>query len=200
MIAATLLSLSAAAYVAPMGGVSRVAPQVRASSVAPMMGASKKSIEFEGQNDDGFLLEVREIDFGKPPVYLLSRIEQLGVATATAELGLLSKAEELGVFSTLEKLGAFSLIESTLPTIESLGILTLMQNSLDVEAGLIFSLANWLLVLAPIYILTASFAFLPWPTGVGVPVFLLFAGTTTATGVALFAWAFAVSKLQEDYE
>lgn len=198
MLCAVTTLLAATSYVAPLSGMQPAAAAMR-SSATPLMGASKKVISIAGF-DDSELYEVREIDYGKPPVYLLKRIEDLRLATAVSEAGLLSAAEDAGVFSTLENLGAFSLAEKALPVIEDLGVLTLMQDSLDVEAGLLFTYANWLLALAPIYALVASFGFLPAPSGVAVVPAALIALSTTTAGAVLFAWAFAVSKLQEDYE
>ena len=93
------------------------------------------------------------------------------------------------------------LIEKTLPAVESLGLLSFMQSTLDVEAGLLFSAANWLIVLFPIYVALAICGFAPIPAVASplfVAEFLLFGGTTVL-GVALFAWAYFVSLLQEDY-
>merc|ERR1719238_2022839 len=102
----------------------------------PSMMADRKVYGF----DDETVFEAREVSITRKPVFLLSAIEGTGVATATAEAGLLSGAEEAGVFSTLEGLGAFSLIESTLPLIENLGLLSKFEALLDVEAGLLFTL------------------------------------------------------------
>ena len=95
--------------------------QLRAGVV--VMGQNKKVIGFEDFDKGGFseapgLFEASEVDRGKPPVYLLSKIEELKLATTVSELGLLSGAEEAGVFSSLEKAGAFSTAEKLLPTIE----------------------------------------------------------------------------------
>ena len=199
MLCAVTTLLAATSYVAPLSGMQPAAAAMR-SSASPLMAANKKVISIAGF-DDSELYEVREVDVGRPPVYLLKRIEDLRLATSVSEAGLLSAAEENGVFSTLENLGAFSLAEKALPVIEDLGVLTLMQDSLDIDSGLIFSLANWLIALAPIYTLVAAFGFLPSPAGTPFLIPALLVGlSTTAVGVAIFAWAFAVSKLQEDYE
>lgn len=166
------------------------------------MGANKKQLKIEGLAYDpkGPLYEVREVDAGKPPVFLLKGIENLRVATSVSELGVLSKLEEIGAFSKLESLGAFSVAEKALPIIENLRILTFMENTVNTEAGLLFSIANWLLAAFPIYVALAICGFAPIP-GLGEPLFFGEAGlflTTTALGAALWAWAFAVSKLQDD--
>merc|ERR1719487_2561707 len=98
MLALTLLA--ATSYVAPLSGMQPAVAAMR-SSPAPLMGANKKVISIAGF-DDSELYEVREVDVGKPPVYLLKRIEDLRLASTVSELGLLSAAEDAGVFSTLE--------------------------------------------------------------------------------------------------
>merc|ERR1712166_915340 len=105
-----------------------------------MGGGGNEGADLKRQQDG--LFEGREITFKRPPVRLLSRINELQVATGTAELGLLSFAEENGVFSTLEGLGAFSLAEKALPLVEKLGILSLTEAAIDVEAGLLFTAAS----------------------------------------------------------
>ena len=47
------------------------------------------------------------------------------------------------MFSTLENLGAFSLIEKSLPLVEKLGALSILEEAVDIEAGLIFTGANF---------------------------------------------------------
>merc|ERR1712166_1036731 len=102
-----------------MGTVSRRA-------VAPSMQVSKKIWTFEGF-DDSVLFEAREVSYKRPPVKILSRLNELKISTAVADAGLLSAAEDAGVFSTLENLGAFSLIEKSLPLVEKLGLLSLLE-------------------------------------------------------------------------
>merc|ERR1719310_1239386 len=180
---AVVATLLASGYVAPL---TSGRPAMR-SAASPLMAANKKVISIAGF-DDSELYEVREIDVGRPPVYLLKRIEDLRLATTVSELGLLSLAEEAGAFSTLEKLGAFSLAEKALPVIEDLGVLSLMQDTLDVESGLLFSIANWLIATPLIYVLLASFAFAPNPLAnpVSTVAFVTVATGLTASGVAIF--------------
>ena len=85
------------------------------------MAMNKKVQGLQGM-ESGALLEVREVDVGKPPVYLLSRLQELKAATALSELGALSFLEEKGAFSFLEEKGAFSTAEKLLPTVEKLGL------------------------------------------------------------------------------
>ena len=134
--------------------------------------------------------------FAPRRVYLLKNIEDLGVATATAELGLLSKAEELGAFSTLEKLGAFSLIEKTLPLVEKLGLLSLFEDSLETEAGLLFSLSGFILAAGPVLFTLQICGFVPSPSGPLIGVEVAADAALLALGAVGFAGAFAISKLQ----
>ena len=135
------------------------------------------------------------MDAGKPPVYLLTRVEELKAATFLSESGLLSAAEDAGAFSTLENLGAFSLAESLLPTIEKLGLLSKFEALLDVEAGLTFTAANFLLALLPTVFVLQICGFVPGASGVGVPLELLAFLTTSAAGLTLFATAYAISQI-----
>lgn len=184
-----MLALFAASSVAfsPAGFAAPVATR----AAAPLM-ADRKYINF----DEDIVFEAREVSYTRKPVSLLSAIEATGVATFTAEAGVLSGAEEAGVFSTLENLGAFSLAESLLPTVESLGLLSKFEALLDVEAGLIFSVANFIIVSAPVIFALQICGFLPSATGPFVPLELLFAGGTLVGGGALFVTAFIISKLQ----
>jgi hypothetical protein len=93
---------------------------------------NKKVIGFD---QDG-LFEGREIAQPKPPLKLLSRVQELRVLTTLADAGLLSKAQEAGVFSKLEEAGAFGLIEKTLPIIDKLGVLGGLEGALYVPANL----------------------------------------------------------------
>jgi len=171
-------------------------PAARVAKDAVSMGPTLKVWKAEGVSGPE-LFEVREVADAKAPVRLLSKLEQLQFATTLSELGLLSAAEKAGLFSALEQRGAFSTAEKLLPVVDKLGLLQLMQNTLDVEAGLLFTAANWLIALGPIYVSLAICNFAPIPEG---PLLLLpgalFTGTTGA-GVLLWAWAYAVGKLQE---
>ena len=113
-----------------------------------------------------------------------------------AELGLLSKAEELGAFSTLEKLGAFSLIEKTLPLVEKLGLLSLFEDSLETEAGLLFSLSGFILAAGPVLFTLQICGFVPSPSGPLIGVEVAADAALLALGAVGFAGAFAISKLQ----
>ena len=129
-------------------------------------------------------------------MYLLQSIEDLRLATKVSELGLLSKAEAAGVFSTLEGFGAFSLAEKALPLIEKLKLLSLFESFLDVEAGFLFTFANFLIVTGPVLLVLQITGFLPIPTGPFIGLEVLFDGAVLAAGAALFVTAFLVSQLQ----
>ena len=86
------------------------------------MGGNQKVVGFD--DIDGIPFESREIQLKRPPIKLLSRLNEIKLLTAVSEAGLLSGAEEAGVFSKLEGAGAFSLIEKTLPLVEKLGLLS----------------------------------------------------------------------------
>lgn len=186
--------LSGAAYV-PLAGRSSVGRGARATG--PVMAGTKKIVSFE---QDG-LFEGREISYQRPPVKFLSRVNELEVATAVSDAGLLSLAEENGVFSTLEGLGAFSLAEKALPTIEKLKLLSFAESLFDVEAGLIFTAANFLIVFTPVLLTLQICGFVPLPKDIlfAAPE-LLVCGGTFAVGAALFVLALGISKLQETEE
>merc|ERR1712060_870113 len=113
------------------------------------MAGNKKVYALDALEYDTGLFEVREVEVSKPPVSLLKRISELKIATAVSEVGLLSTLEENGIFSKLESAGAFSTAEKLLPTIESLGLLSLFEDLLEVEAGTLFTAANFLIVFTP---------------------------------------------------
>ena len=113
------LCIAATSAFAPMASRPTLMQAAR-TSVPIMAGGVKKINSFDDTGNGVF--EVREVSYDKPPVALLSRVEELRWATAVSELGLLSAAEEAGVFSKLESAGAFSKIEALLPTIENLQV------------------------------------------------------------------------------
>jgi len=193
MLAAALVAASCSAYVGPVvGPATRRAPGLR------MMAAEKKVIQMEDLEDG--LFEVREVDIKVPPVYLLSGLENLKVATAVSEAGLLSTAEDLKVFSTLEGLGAFSLAEKALPTIEKLKLLSLFENCLNVPNGFLFTGALTLITFPPNLLLLQGFGIVPFvqlPKGPLIGVELAVDVVSLTAGIALFALATAVGKLQE---
>merc|ERR1719258_154998 len=120
------------------------------------------------------------------------------LATSVADAGLLSAAEGAGVFSGLESAGAFSLIEKTLPLVEKFKLLSTLESAVDVEAGLIFTLANFLLVLGPVLLTLQICGFVPLAQGpVVVPEVAFCVGTLVAGGAA-WVLAFIVSLLQDD--
>jgi len=189
-----MLSLLAAssAYNAPLSAPAQTGVR---RAVGPVM--QKKIITFEGY-DGSALFEPREIDYKRPPVKILSRINELKISTAIAEAGLLSAAEDAGVFSTLENLGAFSTIEKLLPTIEKIGALSILEEQVDTDPGLLFTLANFLIVFGPVLLTLQICGFVPTPSGVLVVPEVGVCLATLVAGVAVFGLAFVVSILQDD--
>jgi hypothetical protein len=185
-----LLCVGAAMAFSPVVNQPAMAGSARSSAVT--MGGTKKLWGFA---DDG-LFEGREVSFAKPPVNLLSRLNEIEASTYIAEAGLLSKAEELGVFSKLESLGAFSTAEALLPTIEKLRLLSTFEALVNVEAGLLFTFANFLIVFAPTLFVLQICGFVPMPDGPAVLLELGVDAASLAAGAALFATAFLISKLQ----
>lgn len=112
--------------------------------------------------------------------------------------GLLSAAEDAGVFSTLEKAGAFSTAEKLLPTIEKLGVLSTLEAQVDTDPGLLFTLANFLLVLGPVLFTLQICGFVPTPAGPLILPEVALALGSLALGLAVFGLAFVVSLLQDD--
>ena len=94
------------------------------------------------------------------------------------------------MFSTLENLGAFSLIEKSLPLVEKLGLLSLLEEAVDTEAGLIFTAANFLIASGPVLLVLQICGFFPKATGITVLPEVAFVLGSTALGAALFALAF----------
>ena len=102
------------------------------------------------------------------------------------------------MFSTLESLGAFSLIEKSLPLVEKLKLLSLLEEAVDTEAGLIFTGANFLIASGPVLLVLQICGFVPTPSGIAVVPEAAFVLGSAAVGIALFALAFTVSVLQDD--
>eukprot|EP00316_Scyphosphaera_apsteinii_P022311 CAMPEP_0119312086 /NCGR_PEP_ID=MMETSP1333-20130426/24993_1 /TAXON_ID=418940 /ORGANISM="Scyphosphaera apsteinii, Strain RCC1455" /LENGTH=161 /DNA_ID=CAMNT_0007316639 /DNA_START=125 /DNA_END=610 /DNA_ORIENTATION=- len=98
-----------------------------------------------GVDQDG-LMEASQIAAQKPPVKLLSRLDDLEFLTSLSEAGLLSAAEEAGVFSKLEAAGAFSSAEKLLPLADDLKLLSTAEKLLNVESSTLVTTAAVLLV------------------------------------------------------
>lgn len=189
-----LLCVSAATAFSPLSvGPSVVPHSLRAA--APVM-VTRKVYAFDNEG----VFEAREVGIAREPVYLLSAVENLGVATAVSDLGLLSAAEEAGVFSTLEKFGAFSLAEKLLPVIEDLKLLTTFEKLLDVEFALQFSVAGFILVTGPILFTLQICGFVPFPSGPAVAAEVAFDAVTLTLGLAGVVTALIIGKLQETTE
>merc|ERR1719487_5445 len=163
-----------------------------ARAVGPAMQANRKVYAFDNEG----VFEAREVSVKRQPVYLLSAVEELRVATGVADTGLLSAAEDAGVFSKLESVGAFSLAEKALPVVEDLKLLTLFEKLLNVEWGLQFSIAGFVLVSAPVLFTLQICGFVPFPDGPAVAFEGLFALSTVTAGGAGIVTALLISKLQ----
>ena len=70
----------AAAYTPPLSAVT-----TSRRAVAPSMQASKKLWSFEGFDPADGLFEAREVSYERPPVKILSRLNELKVSTAIAD-------------------------------------------------------------------------------------------------------------------
>ena len=112
--------------------------------------------------------------------------------------GLLSAAEDAGVFSKLESAGAFSLIEKSLPLVEKLGALSILEEAVDIEAGLIFTGANFLIASGPTLLVLQICGFFPKAEGIVILPEALFVLGSTAVGIAFFVLGFIASILQDD--
>jgi hypothetical protein len=71
---------AAAAYTPPLSAVT-----TSRRAVAPSMQVTKKLWSFEGF-DDSTLFEAREVSYKRPPVKILSRLNELKVSTTIADL------------------------------------------------------------------------------------------------------------------
>merc|ERR1719149_293261 len=97
-----------------------------------------------------------------------------------------------------KEIGAFLGTVSELPLIEKLGVLSTLESAVDVEAGLIFTLANFLLALGPTLFTLQICGFVPIPAGPAVvPELVVVLGTLVA-GLAAWTLALIVSLLQDD--
>jgi len=137
---------AASAYNAPL--VAPVPAMRRA--VTPVMDefASVYASEYNYNNYNRFDLYGEQIkgSKAKPPLKLLSRIEELQVLSGLAEAGVLSSAEEAGIFSKLERAGAYSSIEKLLPLADDLKLLSTAEALLNVPAGTLIAAAAALVV------------------------------------------------------
>ena len=71
---------AASAYTPPLSAVT-----TSRRAVSPSMQVAKKIITFEGF-DDSVLFEAREVSYKRPPVKILSRLNELKVSTTIADL------------------------------------------------------------------------------------------------------------------
>ena len=185
--------LAVHAYSAPLAGRPAV---TRAAAGAITMGGNQKVVGFD--DIEGIPFESRELQVQRPPIKLLSRLNEIKLLTAVSELGLLSSAEEAGVFSKLEGAGAFSLIEKTLPLVEKLGLLSVLETAKEIDAGLTITLGGFIFFFTPGTIALQACGFLPTPDN---PATLLAnAAVDLGTGVVgggILALGFLCAALQD---
>merc|ERR1719258_176481 len=81
----------------------------------------------------------------KPPLKLLTRLEDLGLLSSLGEAGVLSAAEEAGLFSKLESAGAYSSIEKLLPLADKLNVFGTVEGLINVDSTTLVLLATVLL-------------------------------------------------------
>lgn len=187
----SLVAFAAATAFAPLSSGPAVAPAgVRALS--PVMSANRKVYSFDNEG----VFEAREVSIKRPPVFLLSAVEELRVATGVADAGLLSAAEDAGVFSKLESAGAFSLVEKALPIVEDLRLLTTFEKLLNVDWALQFTAAGFILVSFPALFTLQICGFVPTASGPAVALEAAFALATLTFGGAGIVTALLISKLQ----
>ena len=185
--------LAVHAYSAPLAGRPAV---TRAAAGSITMGGNQKVVGFD--DIEGIPFESREIQLKRPPIKLLSRLNEIKLLTAVSELGLLSSAEEAGVFSKLEGAGAFSLIEKTLPLVEKLGLLSVLETAKEIDAGLTITLGGFIFFFTPGTIALQACGFLATPDN---PATLLAnAAVDVGTGVVgggILALGFFCAALQD---
>merc|ERR1719155_244416 len=125
-LAATLFS---SAFVAPL--VSRPAVAGRAANANMQLGGKVVSFDQDGVFDQDARVKT------KPPLKLLSRLEELGLLTTLSEAGVLSSAESAGLFSKLEAAGAFSTAEKLLPLADKFNVFGTLESLLQVNSALL---------------------------------------------------------------
>jgi hypothetical protein len=137
-----------------------------------------------------------QLSIQRPPVYLLTRIQELRVATGVADTGLLTTAENAGVFSKLESVGAFSLAEKALPIIEGLKLLSTFEALLEFDWALQFALAGIILATSPALFTLQAGGFMPLPSGPAVGLEAVFALATLTLGGVWLVTSLIIGKLQ----
>lgn len=85
--------------------------------------------------DQDGMFDAKPAASGKPPIKILTRVEELRVLSNLADAGLLSSAEEAGLFTKLENAGAFSAAEKLLPLADDLKLLSLAEKLLNTDSS-----------------------------------------------------------------
>merc|ERR1719453_318301 len=186
MLSLLCCTSAVAAYMAP---TLPNRPVVASRAGATPMALERKMISFD---QDG-VFEGREVAVPKPPMRILTRLEELQVLTSVSDAGLLSAAEEAGVFSKLESAGAFSTIEGLLPTLDKLKLLSTSEELLQVDAWKLSGLGAALIIGELTLI-----SFVPDDSALLVGVQGVTALAAGAAAVTLFALSFLFSLLQDE--
>merc|ERR1712094_38066 len=79
---------------------------------------------------------------------------------------------------------------------EKLGLLSILEEAVDIEAGLIFTGANFLIASGPTLLVLQICGFFPKAEGIVILPEALFVLGSTAVGVAFFVLGFIASILQ----
>ncbi|KAL1529215.1 hypothetical protein AB1Y20_000171 [Prymnesium parvum] len=110
-----------AAYQAPSAGRPAVAR------------ASTPAMKVTNFDQDGQFSELPQTT--KPPLKILTRVEELRVLSNLADAGLLSAAEDAGVFTKLENAGAFATAEKLLPLADKFKLLSTAEKLLNSDSS-----------------------------------------------------------------
>jgi len=138
----SLLLGASAAFVAPLASRSAIS---RGGAVQ-MAGDGTVVKNAAGYDQDGLFNDLNIGGGKKPPLKILSRVEELRILSTLADTGLLSKAEADGVFTKLEKGKAFSKIEKLLPLADDLKLLSTAEGLLNQDSSSLFIAGVALLV------------------------------------------------------
>merc|ERR1712228_107186 len=140
------LVVCAAAFNAPLSARPVVTQRTGSITLAgPALPVTSIATNQIGVDQDG-IMEASQIAEKKPPIKLLSRLDDLELLTALSEAGLLSAAENAGVFSKLEAAGAFSTAEKLLPLADQLKLLSTAEKLINVESSILTTAAAALLI------------------------------------------------------
>jgi len=92
---------------------------------------------------------------------ILSKVQNMKIATKLSEAGLLTGAEKAGIFSKLEKGGAFSTAEKLLPITDQIGFLQFLEDTANTPSGDLVARGVGLVLLGPAYLAALKTGYLP---------------------------------------